>query len=73
MISSASGDTSHMLKHLSMQHGLKFQECHAFDTRRRAAASQPSSMSVTKGKYPILIILATHRQILHNFSFTKKT
>lgn len=43
MISSASGDTSHMLKHLSMQHGLEFQECHVFDTRRRAAASRPSS------------------------------
>ncbi len=35
MISSKSGSTSNLLKHLFMQHGLKFQECHIFDTLTR--------------------------------------
>lgn len=40
---------SNMLKKLSTQHGLKFYECHVFDTlRRQAFAFQLSSMSVTK-------------------------
>lgn len=48
IISSSGGNTSNLLKHLSMQHRLKLQECHVFNTS--GTASQPGSTSVTEGK-----------------------
>lgn len=61
------GKVSSMLKHLSTQHGLKFQECHVFVciciwVGASATASQPSSSSVTEGKYRIIRTLAPRRQ-----------
>lgn len=46
-----------MWKHLSVQHRLKFQECHVFDILRTSAtASQPgSSMSAAEDNYPVIM------------------
>ena len=63
VISCKGANTSNMLKHLSSQHGIKYQECHVFDhlrTSANVAAGQTSSTGtyVDDGnvdiKYPAL-------------------
>lgn len=62
-LSNKGGNTSSMLKHPSMQHELKLQESRVYDTlRTNATASQPSSTSVTEGKYPVMMIISVPRR-----------
>lgn len=54
-----------------IQHGLEFQECHVFVTPcTSATASQLSGTSVTEGKYPNVVTLVPHRQLLYEWSET---
>lgn len=52
IISSKCDNTGNVLKQLSMQHGLKFQECTSL--HKSDAASQTSGMSATSGKYSVI-------------------
>lgn len=73
-LSNKGGNTSAMLKHPSMQHGLELQESHIFDTLRiSATASQPRSTSVTEGKNPVMIVILApaggpSRFLVYNFT-----
>lgn len=48
IISTKGRDSTNMLKHLSIQHGLNVQECHVFDSLRTSdIASQLSGTSIS--------------------------